>query len=111
MAKARKSSNGQTNKSQAIREMYARNPQAKVSEIVSALGEKGIDVKPSLVYIVKGKMSQLTYHKKKRAARISAATQKTGSSDPIALVVQVKEIAKKAGGMENLKRLVMVLAD
>lgn len=111
MPKAKKDSTGQTNKSQAIREMFSQDPKAKANEIVAALAAKGIEVKPSLVYIVKGKMSQMRFHKRKKAAKVRAATQKTGSSDPIALVVQVKELAKKAGGMENLKRLVIVLAD
>jgi len=45
------------NKSAAIRDHLAANPDAKSAEVVTALKEKGIDVKPGLVRMVKSAKS------------------------------------------------------
>jgi hypothetical protein len=50
-------------------------------------------------------------HRKHKAARVARAGQKTGSGDPVALILKVKALAKEAGGMEHLKTLVSVLAE
>jgi hypothetical protein len=99
------------NKSQAIREFLEQNPNAKAKEVVAYLGQRNIDIKPSLVYMLKGRLAQMKSHKKQKAARVAQAGQKTGSLDPVALVVKVKTLAKEAGGMHNLLNLVSVLAD
>jgi hypothetical protein len=99
------------NKSQAIREFLQHNAKATAQEVVDALGAKNIAVKPGLVYIVKGKMLQIRSHKKQKAARVARAGQKTGSTDPVALILRIKALAVDAGGMDNLKMLVSVLAE
>jgi hypothetical protein len=99
------------NKSEAIREQFQLNPKAKASEVVETLGKKGIVVKPGLVYMIKGRMVQMKSHTRKKAARVARAGQKSGMTDPVALLVKVKELAKEAGGIGNLKTLVGILAD
>lgn len=99
------------NRSQAIRDFLKENPTASAKEVVTKLGERQIAVKPGLVYMIKGRMSQSKSHKKKKAARVARATQNTGSKDPAALVLKVKELARTAGGFSNLKALVLALAD
>jgi hypothetical protein len=112
MAKNKSKADGnQVNKSQAIREMLQQHPEAKAKEIAALLAQRKIDVKPSTIYVVKGKLAQLKHHKARKAERLTNASQKTGSADPIALIVKVKKLAKEAGGMVNLQRLVTVLAD
>jgi hypothetical protein len=101
----------QVNKSQAIRELLEQSPDAKAKEIVAKLAQKQIVVKPSLVYMIKGRLTQINWRKKKRAARAASASQKTGSTDPIGLIIKVKQLAREAGGIGNLKTLVSVLAD
>jgi hypothetical protein len=48
---------------------------------------------------------------RKRARDNGPERMGKGLADPFALIVGVKELARKAGGMETLKRLVEVLAD
>ena len=96
-------------KSQAIRDMLAANPKAKTGEIVSALADKGIKVSGNLVYIIKSKGKA----KKRRLKRQKAvaASQNAGHSNPVALIVDVRHLAVKAGGMGRLKELVDILAE
>jgi hypothetical protein len=61
--------------------------------------------------MVKGGLAQMRSIKKRKAARAARAGQKTGSVDPVALIVKVKALAKDAGGLQNLLNLVSVLAD
>jgi hypothetical protein len=99
------------NKSEAIREQFQLNPKAKASEVVATLGKKGIAVKQGLVYMIKGGMMQRKSHKRQKAARVARAGQKSGMPDPVTLLVKIKELAKEAGGIDNLKTLVGILAD
>jgi hypothetical protein len=103
--------NNDVNKSQAIREVLEQNPNAKAKEVVAVLAQRNIHVQPGLVYMLKGRLAQMKSHKKRKAARVARAGQKTGSMDPVALIVKVKTLAKEAGGLHNLLNLVSVLAD
>jgi hypothetical protein len=111
MAK-QKASNGGVNKSAAIRELLAKNPKTPVKEIVAGFQEKGITVHPNLVYIIKNKMKDKTQRAKhKRAVAAAAATEKAGFASPVELIIEVRRVAQKAGGMRHLKELVDVLAE
>ena len=56
----------EVNKSQEIRDYYKSNPKAKTSEVVEALGKRGVTVSVGLVTTVKSK------HNKRQAARKAA---------------------------------------
>jgi hypothetical protein len=99
------------NKSQAIRDILQQNPQATARQAVDQLAAKGMNVSPKLFYLVKGKLSQVAAHTRKKAARVAQATAKIGGMDSIHLIAKVKALAKEAGGMDYLKALVNVLAD
>ena len=103
--------NGKVNKSQAIRELLVQKPNASAKEVVELLAERNVVVKPGLVYIIKGRLAQMKSHTDRKAARIQTASRRTGNSNPVALILQIKELARAAGGMDNLKALVTVLAD
>ncbi len=110
MARSNQDKEGKrVNKSKAIREMLALHPHAQSREIVSLLDEKGIKVQPSLVYFIKSRER----HQKRRQKRERAneTSQRTGSSNPVELILQVKRLAVDAGGMKNLKQLVDILAE
>ena len=62
------------NKSEAIRDYYKANPKAKTSEVIDALGKKGITVTTGLVTNVK------SAHNKKHAARKAAKSQAAGAT-------------------------------
>lgn len=98
------------NKSAAIRELYAKNAKLPVSEAVKQLAADGIKVAPNLVYFVLGGMKGKAKRKKGRQQRTAAKSgDKTGMTDPVSLLVDLKALAERAGGMANLKRLVEVL--
>src|SRR5262249_25037799 len=100
---------GGENKSAAIRDYLAKNPKAKVSEIVAALAAKGTKVQPSLVYFIRSKSKAKA--KKARRAKATAVASSNGMADPITVVKGIKELAGQAGGIKKLKELVDLLAE
>ena len=97
------------NKSAAIREMLVQHPKSPVKEIVSHLQKQGTRVRPTLVYYIRSKQRQ--QHREESRARVAETTKRTGAADPVALVLQVKQLARDAGGFQNLKQLVDALAE
>ena len=99
------------NKSQAIRDVLHQNPKATAKEAIDLLAQQGMHASPKLFYLVKGKLSQVASHKRKKATRVAQATAKIGGMDSIRLIARVKELAREVGGLDYLKALVDVLAD
>lgn len=97
------------NKSEAIREVMAQHPKAQTQEVVSLLAERGLKVQPSLVYYIRSK--QLHQQRRLKRERVAATSAGTGSVDPVDLVLKVKSLARDAGGIGNLKKLVDALAE
>ena len=98
-----------TNKSEAIREALAQNPKATNKEILESLAAKGIKVTPTLIYFIKSK--QNIKRKRLKRGKVTAASQRTKSLNPVELILKVKEVARDAGGFDQLKKLVDVLAE
>jgi hypothetical protein len=112
MAKSRAGANGDgtsTNKSQAIRDLLGENPKLKTSEVVAELGGKGVKVTPALVYLIKSKARRSKRRQKRE--RVAESSRQTGASNPVALVLRVRELAREVGGYKPLKQLVDVLAE
>jgi hypothetical protein len=84
----------------------AQDPKIQVSEIVRILANKGIDVKPSLVYIVRKKMRI----KRRRQGR-AKAEQAVSNGDPVVTIRKVKSLAHEVGGINKLKTLVDLMAE
>ncbi len=80
---------GTDNKSAAIREQLTQNPQMKAKEIVAALAEKGIEVKPGIVYFIKGRMKK-GRRKARAKAEASTGNAKAVKSDPVSIIRKVK---------------------
>lgn len=101
---------GGPNKSQAVRDLLDQKPDMAVKDIVAALSGKGMTIKPSQVYFLKGKMKAGTQRRKKvvRAARAATAS---GHGDPLTLIREIKALALKSGGIVRLKDLVEALAE
>ena len=72
--KERNSDGNKGNKSQAIRELLLQKPEAKAREIVSLLAQQKIDVSPSMIYMVKGRLAQMKRQKKRKAEIYVEAT-------------------------------------
>ena len=66
-------------------------------------------VAPTLVYYVKSKQKQAKRRQKRK--RVAAASRKTATTNPVELVLRVKDLAREVGGIGNLKMLVDMLAD
>ena len=108
MAKATEKQDG-VNKSAAIRAILEKNPKTPVKEIVTTLDGQGIKVHPNLVYLIKSKSKQKT--KRARRQRVVEATEKVGVANPVELILEVRKVAEKAGGIRHLKKLVDLLAE
>jgi hypothetical protein len=110
MAKRAASENGTPiNKSQAIRDFLAGNPQAGTKEVVAGLAEKGIKVAPTLVYFIKSKANQAK--RRARRARAVESSRQSAAADPVALIRKVRDLGREVGGIQNLKKLVDLLAE
>lgn len=112
MAKAKRGT-----RSQAIRDYFGANPDAKAKEVVEALGKNGIKVTEGLVYAVKGGMKEKKARKARvvKAAKAAASTASSNGmvskTDALTMIREVKALAQKAGGYEKLKELVDALAE
>jgi hypothetical protein len=101
--------------SKAIRDVLEKSPDMGAKEVVSTLAQKGITVKPGLVYFIKGKVKggkgRRRRRRRKLGEQVAAVAVTTGATDAIATILKVKALAAQVGGMKKLKGLVEVLAD
>ena len=97
------------NKSVAVKEILAKNPKAKVSEVISTLAGQGVKVSYTYVYALKSK-GKAKKRKEKREKAV-ATSNSLGVLDPVDLIRQVKNLALRTGGLRNLRQLVDVLAE
>ena len=98
------------NKSEEIRQVLKANPTMPVKEVVATVGEKGIRVRPNLVYFIKGKMKGRRGRHLK-AQQMVASVSATGNTDPVATILKVKRWASEVGSMKKLKALVDALSE
>jgi hypothetical protein len=108
-AKAASSKDQPVNKSQAIRDMIAQHPEAKTPEIVALLAGKGIHVQPHLVYLVRSKSRRKKARRRRQQA--VAVSRAAGVGDPVKLILRVRELADRAGGIKALQRLLDALVE
>ena len=80
------------NKSQAIRDHRAENPNAKTSEIVKAMKGKKIDVSPAFV-------SQILTQDRLKKSKANSVQVEPNSD--IALLVEAENFSIKVGGIER----------
>jgi hypothetical protein len=109
MAKKSPSENGTPiNRSQAIRDFLAGDPQAGTKEVVAGLAEKGVKVTPALVYLIRSKANK----SKRRAKRIRFDESSRGATvNPVELFQRIRDLGREVGGFKNLKGLVDLLAE
>jgi hypothetical protein len=102
---------GELNRSAEIRELFKANPGIKAKEVIDKLGEKGIKVTSSLVYLVKGKMMGAK-HRRRRMRRVAVKVAATsGNGDALSTIRKVKTLAAEVGGLRALKALVDALSE
>jgi hypothetical protein len=116
---AKKKQDGGVNKSEAIRVLLKEKPDIKGSDAITELAAKGIDVKPSLFYLVKGKVSGRKRRRRKNRQNAMAvmtngsagATASLTKSDALSTIRKVKTLAAEVGGLRTLKALVYALSE
>ena len=103
----------EVNRSQAIRDLLKEKPDIKANDAVTALAEKGITIKTSLFYIVKGKVagSKKRRRKNTKAAVKIVAASTSGNGDALGVILKIKKLAAELGGIGALKSLVDVLSE
>ncbi|MBC8876703.1 MAG: hypothetical protein H8E44_45320 [Planctomycetes bacterium] len=97
------------NKSQAIRDFIAANPDAAPKDVESALGKKGIKVSSGLVCTVRANAKGKP---KKVAAKKTVAAKKAPASDEISLgaLLGAKKLAQQLGGVDAANKAINALA-
>jgi hypothetical protein len=110
MAKRKARGNGEpVNQSAEIRAILAQNPKTPVKEIVAQLAQRGIKVRPTMVYYVKSKQKHQKRAQKRQ--RVAETSQNIGVANPVELVLRAKSLARDAGGIKKLKQLIDALAE
>jgi hypothetical protein len=106
------------NRSAAIRDLLKEMPDIKANDAVKALGEKGIKIKTSLFYIVKGKVaggkSRRRRNRRKAVEMMTAPANGgpgRGTSDALTTIRKIKLFAAEVGGLRTLKSLVDILSE
>jgi hypothetical protein len=97
------------NRSQAVRELLSTNPKMKAKEVVTTLAAKGIDIKPALVYFVKGQMKGKKGRRKAQPHGAAVAAM-SSNGDALTTILRVKKLAEEVGGLRKLKALVEALS-
>src|SRR6202043_2983568 len=109
---AKKKRSGEINKSAEIRELIRKNPEIKAGEVISTLGQKGIELKPNLYYFIMGKMKGRKGRRKKARQMVASvgatmsANGPTKTSDVISTIIKVKTLAGEVGGLKKLRALI-----
>jgi len=121
MAKKKKSD---VNKTQAIKDYLAKNPDAVPKAAAEELQKKGVDVSAQYVSVVKHKVKKEAgiaaeqqapkkpVVKKKVRRKKKAAPKKKAASDQISLsaLKEAKKLAERLGGIEQAKEAISALA-
>jgi hypothetical protein len=114
---ARKTQSAEVSKSDHVRNLLHQNPHVTVTEATEALRKMGIDLKPSLFYFVKGKLSGRKGRRRQIRRNVAtvmangAAPTSAGSADVLATIRKVKAVATEVGGLKKLAALVEALAE
>jgi hypothetical protein len=107
----RKANDGGVNKSAAIREAFAKNPNLSVKDVIAQLGESGVEVKANLVYLIKGKMKGAKGQRMKTKRRAAKVAHAAGNHDAVATILKVKKFANDIGGLGALRAIVEALSE
>jgi hypothetical protein len=104
------------NKTKEVAAFLKAHPQAKAVEVSTALGKKGIKIKPAHVANIKSNLKRRR-HARKAMATISAAPSvttepaKTGDALTLQHVKTVAQTIKDMGGFNRLKELLEVIRE
>ena len=101
------------NKTQAVKDFLAENPDAATNDVVAAMKAKGIVVSANYVSTIKSSVKGKGKGKKKVAAKKKGAPKKQEATDDKILLSALKEakkLAERLGGIEEAKQAISALA-
>jgi len=101
------------NKTQAVRDFLAENPDATTKDVVAAMNKQRITVSPNYVSTIKTNMKAKGKGKKKVAAKKKAAPKKQEAADDkisLSALKEAKKLAERLGGIEQAKQAISALA-
>ncbi len=99
------------NKSQAIRDYVAANPEAGPTEISKALSATGVSVSPSFVSLVRNKSGGGSKKRgPKRGGKARAVRSNAASSVSIEDLKAAKRFAEKVGGVDKARETLSALS-
>lgn len=102
----RKRASGGPNKSQAIRDYFAKNRNAKPMEVIEALVKQGIEVSHALVGNVKYGRGKKTVKAKKKTSRVG---RPPGADLTAADLLEAKRLADQLGGISKARQALETL--
>lgn len=94
------------NKTDMIRDIVTKNPEAKPADIVKQLAEKGVKITNTFVSVVKSRMKNPPKAKPKQARPIGAAKRRRIGAKKARPVARVKKSAK--ADLANYEDLMLV---
>jgi hypothetical protein len=97
-----KKKSARVNKTQAVREFFASQPNAMPKAVSEALKEKGVNVTPQIV-------SQIKYQLRLLGGRASGRKNKAAGDLTAADLVKVKELADRLGGQQKVAQALEIL--
>lgn len=100
---ASKGTGKDVNKSQAIRDLLEAQPQLKPALIAALLQERGVNVSPQYVSMIKSNL-------KKRSRRTSRKFD-TNASISLQQLVEVRGMIDKVGGVEQMERILDLIRE
>lgn len=106
MARPKKNGEGPT-KADQIRAEIEKNPKAKPRAIVEILAGRGVKVLANHVYAIKAHVKMKGRRQRRDAA--GAAAKAAGLANPVQAVLEVRNLASRIGGINQLKKLVDLL--
>jgi hypothetical protein len=98
-------------KSEEVRQFLKAHRRMKTKDVVAGLAEKGVKVKPGLVYFIKGQLKGKRGRRKKARQLVAKVAATNGHMDPLGTILKIKGWASEVGGMKKLKELVDALSD
>jgi hypothetical protein len=99
----------EVNKSALVREILKKNPKTPVKEVASTLAAQGIKISDNYVYMLKSKMKDKK--RKLKRQKLMATGKRTGITNPVEMIREIKTLAARAGGLQSLKEMVDVLTE
>ena len=106
---AKKRSARGVNKSQAIRDHLAANPQATPNEIVAALKQQGIKVSPGLASNIKYTSGRAGGKKRRGRPPGRGRTIAANGALSVTDLIEAKRVAEQLGGIEQAKQALATL--